>query len=331
MTRRTVQSIRGSFYIYLPKSWCRRSAIKKGAELELTESSEGTLIVHPPSVSIQRRWQTTINVDRNGWSSTPVFLVAAYISGYRRVQFRSKTPIPLRWRERLNALTRKLLGFEVIDESDFSLTLEDVTTSYELSSILRREFTSLKYMLHGVQKAIGTHSKIDAEVVINRDDDVDRYRYAVERVSHLAINDTTIRSKIKVSVDSCLNYSISAKYLERMADHSSGIASEILNGHYPPKELETILAKIINAYDAVTKAFFSGKIHTVEPLLGILQNLEDKLQGLQTQKTSNHSRLIFFHLERILSYCIDLAEIAVDLVIGKNVALIEPSDKNNPS
>ena len=321
MSLRKVQSIRNSFYVYLPKLWCQTHGINKKSEIRINEMEDGSLTILPFTEISTPQEQAIIDVDNQSWETAPVLLVAAYIAGLNQVEIRSKKPFPLEWRERLITLSRKLLGFEVMVESDNSLLIEDVSTSYELLPILRREFISVKYMLDGVKSCLATNLKQNAEVVINRDDDVDRYRYAVERLSHIAIRNPMIRMKVKVTPQSCLHYSIAAKYLERMADHATGIAQETINGKSVSKEFINVLDQITKLYDTVTKEFFSKRSTKVERIIGSSVEIMEQLRVLELRQKSSAARIISFHLDRILAYCSDLAEVAIDLHFLKTVAL----------
>ncbi|MHA1917622.1 MAG: PhoU domain-containing protein [Candidatus Ranarchaeia archaeon] len=317
MTIRKVQRIRNSYYIYLPKKWCQNHKIKQQTEVNLSNMDDGTLVVYPPNILVETTKETTIEIDSKKPRSIQPRIVAAYINGYYAIRVTSREKFPFNVREKINTLARKLLGFEVIEEDDHYILLRDISLTYELLSILRREYIILKFMLEGLKTCIETKSKKDAQVIIKRDDDVDRYRYAVERLSHIALQDTAFRSKIKISPDSCIYYSMAGKYLERMGDHITSIAISIDKGNIPEKIYVKSIDKIIKIFDLVTKSFFEKKQEEAFIVLNTFKEIIKEINEIEISKTNSKTRIIAYHLERLTSYCSDLAEISIDLTFGK--------------
>ena len=255
--------------------------------------------------------------------------------GVQGLNIGTSQPLDMKTRERISSWIRKLPGFEILDEHEKSITISDTSEKQVVLPVLRRQFSTTKYMLGGLLRALETGETEETSRIVSRDDDVDRHRYFVERLCHIALHDPAYARRISITRSDCLHFSLAAKYIERIADHVCGAINEIAN----VEEIDSFLAKsgkaLTKAYDEATHTFFSSEANrgdkrrtaltkasreAFEALISA-KRMSVRLSKREASKRSYgpHEALILFHMERIASYCSDIGEVAINRIIEKRI------------
>lgn len=317
MPSRKIQELRGSFYVYLPKNWCKRVGLKSGQELTIFESSDGVITILPPGASLKGKTEISFKIDNYDEKTIITLIVSSYISGARKLEISSALPISIEMRERISEITRQLLGFEIVSETERSIVINDVSLALTIKPLMKRELTAVKYMLSSVIILLESPSAKEAKIVVNRDKDVDRYHYAIERLSHLALKNPTYALEVGLTHENCLSYYIASKFVERIADHIVGIAKEIIKGRKIPEKLKTISGEISSIYNGVLQAFFAKEIDLHKVISDILSSSPSIIDRLNKIGEETGERILTMHFGRIVNYCTDLAEIVIDQNVSR--------------
>ncbi|MHA1770512.1 MAG: PhoU domain-containing protein [Candidatus Thorarchaeota archaeon] len=331
-TTRKLNRVRNSFYVYLPRAWCDKHSLKKDSEVRLEESPEGVLVIIPPAYEGQIQRELTVKIKDADKNQVEILLTGAYIIGGTTIALQFPQAIDMATREKISRWIRRLPGFEILDEHSDTLVVSDTSEKQMILPILKRQFSTAKYMLNGLVTAMESGNTDLAARILPRDEDVDRHRYFVERLCHLALQDAAYARKIAITPSDCLNYSLAAKYVERIADHVCDAASEFI----ALKEVSASVIKtskvLTSTYEQTMKTFFSTDSSKQEmsvydeKAFEVLESAEELAQRLEKMGSSRRGVsprmvLLLMHLERVASYCADIGEVAINRLIGSKIGL----------
>ncbi len=335
ITTRKLNKVRNSFYVYLPKQWCSNHNLTGNSEVRIQEGADGTLLISPTSTKPKERDYLRFQIDDVIKDQIENLLVGAYIVGVQGLNIGMSKPLDMATRERISHWIRKLPGFEILNEHEKSVTIRDTSEKQVVLPVLRRQFSTTKYMLGGLLRALETGKTEETSRIVSRDDDVDRHRYFVERLCHIALHNPAYARRISITPSDCLHFSLAAKYIERIADHVCGAINEVAN----VENVDTFLAKsgkaLAKAYDEATHTFFSSEANrgdkrrtaltkasreAFEALISA-KRMSVRLSKREASKKGYgpHEALILFHMERIASYCSDIGEVAINRIIEKRI------------
>lgn len=331
-TTRKLNKVRNSYYVYLPKEWCVKFNLNEKSEIKIQQNSEGTLTIFPPHFGAKSSDDITFDVADVGSDAIESILIGSYIVGTRKIVFKFSDTIDMETRETISRWIRRLPGFEIFEEQSSRLTISDTSEKQVVLPVLKRQFATTKYMLNGLVSLLKGADSQDAPRIIDRDEDVDRHRYFVERLCHLALQNPSYARRIDITPADCLHFSLAAKYVERIADHICGATNEIAEMESAELVIMRVSESLKDIYDKTTRTFFSiDGSRTKEPItseskeafevLEAANRIANKLarHGSSKRGTDSHAVLLTMHLERIASYCADIGEVAVNRIIESNV------------
>jgi phosphate uptake regulator len=230
---------------------------------------------------------------------------------------------------------RRLPGFEILDEHSKSFVLSDTSEKQVITPILRRQFATTKYMLNGLLSMMDSGNTRDHSRIIDRDEDVDRHRYFVERLCHIVLRDPSYARRIALTSPDALSFSLAAKYVERTADHICAAILELIQLKKIGNKLKKMALELITIFEETSLAFFSidstkrkGKtidiatssenaLLTLKKATALAESLQ-KLGSSRSEKSA-HEIILTLHLERIASYCGDIVEIGINRIIASGL------------
>ena len=332
VTTRKLNRVRNSFYVYLPRNWIRTHGLNAKSEVRIQQTSEGTLEILPPEFETGGAKLLKFTMDNKREERIEGILIGAYIVGASAMEFEFPDTIDMSTREMFSRWIRKLPGFEILDEHRRSLTVSDTSEKQLVAPILRRQFATTKYMLNGLTGAIQSGELEGAGRILDRDEDVDRHRYFVERLCHLALQDPTYAKKIGISPADCLHFSLATKYIERIADHVCGATEQMIQLKQVSTSVRRAVDALGQAYDNTTRTFFAidssrGRESITNASAEAFEALSkskmvsNRMSRLETSSKNVGPRmvLLLMHLERIASYCADIGEVAINRIIESSI------------
>jgi phosphate uptake regulator len=333
ITTRKLNQVRNSFYVYLPRQWCESYGLTKESEVRIQQTAEGTLLIMPPGIEPKAGSVFEYQVDDENKTSIDSLLIGAYIVGVGGLELNFAESLDIGTRENISRWIRRLPGFEILEEHRRSITVSDTSEKQVIIPVLRRQFATTKYMLNGILRAMEPGQLEVATRIVDRDEDVDRHRYFVERLCHLALQDPAYARKIEITPQDCLHFSLAAKYVERIADHICAVSNEIFQIKSITNTTKKVAKELVELYNITTKTFFgvdgSEKTHdnfgkdTKEAFaaLDMAKSISQKIEKMESSKKGldPHMVLLLLHFERIASYCADIAEVAVNRIIEARI------------
>jgi phosphate uptake regulator len=335
--RRLQETGRASFIISVPKKWIQELGLHKGSLITLSKQEDGSLVLTPGRARIaQKPTEVTVHLEP---SQDPRSLVrkviALYLIGLNTIILKSKnSSVSSMLRDAIRELVRtKLVGTEIVSESPTETVLQVLLSYPELSAekALRRMATIADQMHKDSITALCDGRRDLAAQVLKSDDEVDRFSFYIVRQMKQAVEDRRILKEVGLrSARDCLGYRLVTKSIERVADHAVRIAqhaTELKEALTPRlsariKEFSEFCSLLF--HEAVQSLFRDDYLMADSVLArqDQVQTLEAEIerqiykQDLSPEDISG-LRLVLESLRRIGEYGTDIAEIVLNLTVGK--------------
>jgi len=332
---RKVQLMGGStLIISLPKEWTRKAGINPGDFVYLHVESDNSLRVMPKNVISLKRRETIIEVGKDMSKGALVReLMSRYLAGYKVIVLNFRDGDYKQRKYLKSAISRKLIGVEVLEESSNKMILQVLVNVEELTvnTIIQR----MMYVASGMlSDSLRELRKLDREVIrdiIDRDDIADKlYLYILRQLN------ATIKGYLRLEeiglkgVEETLQYGIVAKSIERIADHAQRIAMNLLELSQMDVILKEDLCRTVYEYGSSINKIFRdsvnafltrnrGEAHNImdtatDSLIGYEKVIVDHMMNFEmSAKAYFPLRLIIDSLRRIVDYSVDISEATLDL------------------
>lgn len=299
--------------------------------MKIERTIEGTLRIIPPLIDRDETEPLSLSISKEQTKDIVNLLVGAYIVGTHEIELKFDGGLDIATRGEISKWIRRLPGFEILDEHSQSIVLSDTSEKQVITPILRQQFNTTKFMLNGLLAIMETGETRDSSRILDRDEDVDRHRYFVERLCHIVLRDLTYARKIALTPPDALSFSLAAKYVERIADHICAAIHELVQLKTLSPKLKRMANRIIQVFEDTHKAFFSidnrkktgrdfniaSKSEKAQKTLKAATELAESLQRLGSSRKNKTPQeiVLTLHLERIASYCADIVEIGINRII----------------
>lgn len=310
---RRIQLTGGSTYIIsLPSKWIRENRLEKGSELTIDDTNGNLVLSHGDQAKSELVKQINIEskVDLDNFQRV---LTSAYISDFDSLVIKSSQYIDHQLRETVKKFSRLVMGVEIFEESSRTIVLQNVLepASFPMANAVRRMSLNVETMILDVIKGIEENDTKLLESVVSRDDDVDRYELYVYRVVN----------RRKTENEYSIFYLIFSRILERIADHAVNICKQWASGkdntEESAKSISNYLTEASKLYNEAVESYYAKRF---EPLNGIISRKPDfismKHELIGEEKESSTVSSISEEILRIALYSTDIAELAMDLILG---------------
>ena len=325
---RRIQKTGGSTYIIsLPKNWVTARGLNPGDVLLFTPRADGSLTVFAESAGPATADRRVVEVS-NDMETEHLFrrLIAEYIAGYPLLEVRTPGRMSPRTREVIRNFAQRMIGPEILEETAESVILQDVVGANPLPipSIIRREHQMVRAMHVDAMAAFRTRDASIAKDVIERDWEVDRLHWFLEKQVTSALRDARILATLDLSLPECSTYLLASRVLERIADHAVRIAESvpILGKEETPARLVSLLDRMSTAAAAALSDALDSlegrDIAKANAVIDATKQITREHDHVLHELASKRGRLavglayILESLERSSFYASDLAEIAID-------------------
>jgi len=234
---RKVQQTGGSSYIIsLPKEWIKEHNIKKGDNLSILSQPNGNLMITPHENSQEYIKEKIIDIDKD---TTPDYLfrllIGVYIMGYSRIIIQTtRDRFERLIIEVIESFVKITIGTEIIEETSNKKIIKDLLNPKEMpfDKAIKQMYIKANDMHEDAVRSLESADKDLAQKVIDRDDDLDRLNWLVERQSHIVLRDVILCQKMNITLEDASNYQLISKFLERIGDHAVKIAQNVLKLDY---------------------------------------------------------------------------------------------------
>ena len=343
-SNRQVHETKGSFYNYLPKSWIKTQDITKNQELSLIEFFNGSIFIKSTQKRdfnefVEQEVTSPLSQIGENISLLKSYILAAYIIGAEQITIIAddNSKINASKREEVINQIRLLSGFEIVKESNTLIQTREIGKVSDISSIIQTLFSTTLIMIRSlleitVDNEDEKHLELEKELsaIISRDEDVNRYRYIVDRQTHLVLSNPSLGVELKLNPVSTFHYSNIAQNIERIGDHVSELA--LLLKRKMKKYVKIFFSyadlfqEILNCYEKLSEIYKQGNYRQTFDLLERLKEMEVKIKD-KLESSGSSKSLILYHFGRILGYSINIAEITIDQIAFDE--LFEDNDVNS--
>lgn len=334
MELRKVQLTGGAtFAITLPKSWAQSVGLEPGDQVALAPQPDMSLLVVPKG-EFKPEKITEAAIEFSPTEDPEAIVtdfIARYLVGYDVIRIRQRAP---EHRALIKeAIRRKLIGVEVIEESADDLVIQCLLShaEFQAKKALTRMSLIASSMYRDAISSLRDNDRALAQEVVERDDEVDRFYHFMVRQLKKAVRDRPTLEEIGLSGPrDCLGYRLIAKSVERAADHAARIAGTVPILEEPigsdvMKHITSIGATSNEIYECALEALNEldtelahRSMAKTRELAMAEQEFGEKLLKLKlSAKTIVGLRLILESLRRIAEYGADIAEIVINLAVSE--------------
>jgi phosphate uptake regulator len=256
-------------------------------------------------------------------------LVAEYIAGAPLLEIHTPDRMTPKTRDIVRGFAQRMIGPEILEETADAVVLQDVVGANPLPipSVVRRMHQMVRAMQADAMAALRDRDPSIARDVVERDWEVDRLHWFIQKQVTTALRDVRTLTSIGLTLPECTTYLQASKVLERIADHAVRIAQtvDMLGKERPPagllKELEemsTLAARsLAEALDSLDSKDLAKANAVVDAAERVGRQRETILRELATKRGRLAVGLAYVleSLERSAFYAGDLAEIAINHAI----------------
>jgi phosphate uptake regulator len=337
---RRIQKTGGStFIISLPKNWVTSRGLGAGDTLFFTPRADGSLTVFAESGDHPDMERRPVEV-KNDMEVEHLLrrLIAEYIAGYPLLEIRTDGRMSARTREVIRNFAQRMIGPEILEETAESVILQDVVGQNPLPipSVIRRMHQMVRAMQSDAMAAFRARDVSIAKDVIERDWEVDRLHWFLEKQVTSALRDARILVTLDLTLPECSTYLLASRVLERIADHAVRIAESvtILGKERTPaklsSELDRMASAAASALSDALDSLDSRDIAKANAVIDAAKRITRERDHVLHELTSKRGRLavglayVLESLERSAFYASDLAEIAINRAV-ESPARAEPN------
>ncbi len=328
---RRIQKTGGStFIISLPKNWVTARGLGPGDVLFFTPRADGSLTVFAETAGPAEAERRVVEVT-NEMDDEHLFrrLIAEYIAGYPLLEIRTRGRMNARTREVVRSFAQRMIGPEILEETAESVILQDVVGANPLPipSIVRRMHQMVRAMQADAMAAFRGRDVAIARDVVERDWEVDRLHWFLEKQVTSALRDARILATLDLTLPECSTYLLASRVLERIADHAVRIADSVtILGREPTPErlggeLERMSAAAASALSDALDSLDTRDIAKANRVIDAAHELTRQRDHVLRELSSKRGRLavglayVLESLERSAFYASDLAEIAINRAV----------------
>ncbi len=325
---RRIQKTGGStFIVSLPKNWVTSRGLRPGDVLLFTPRPDGSLIVFAEEGAASDSPRRVISVT-NEMAPDHLFrlLVAEYIAGAPLLEVRTNGRMNARTRDLVRSFAQRMIGPEILEETSETVVLQDVvgTNPLPIPSVIRRMHQMVRAMQADAMTAFANQDASIAKDVVERDWEVDRLHWFVQKQVTSALRDARMLSSLELTLPECATYLLASRVLERIADHAVRIADtvEMLGRERLPEplvhELEELSTAATLALTNALDSLDSKDIASANAVVDTAHRAGRERSRILRELLTKRGRLavalgyVLESIERSLLYASDLAEIAIN-------------------
>ncbi|MFX0033612.1 MAG: PhoU domain-containing protein [Candidatus Hodarchaeota archaeon] len=306
-TRRVQQTGGSSYIISLPKEWIEKHGIEAKDTIGILSQPDGNLLITPYISSQEYIKEKIFDVDDiNNVTYLFRLLIGAYVMGYTVIKIKtSKNKFKPEIRECIENFINIAMGPEIIEETNQYIFIKDLINPKEMpfEMTIKRMYILAQSMHEDAVKALETGDTKLAKKVIERDDQVDKLNWLVERQSHIVLRDIILCQKMDITLEDASNFQFISKFLERIGDHAVKIARNVLKIDY--EKIDKKLFKSITDVSKMSLDFLNISLDAW--LKKDLKLANENIESID--KLLNACEKIIFNTESATQFAVEIGNI----------------------
>jgi phosphate uptake regulator len=319
--------------VALPKKWVKEMGLRQGSEILITRPSLTTLLISTDSAVVTNGKQEAVLEVTDRDSADTLFrkIVSLYLHGYGLIGLKAVAgSLSTSKRDAIKEMVRRhLIGTEGVAESRDKISIHVLLGYSELSveNALKKMLLIASSMQKDAMLALEDDDKSLARGVIERDDEVDRFGLYVIRQLNVFVSQGIFKENLMEPRD-LLGYTIVARILERTADHSTRIATQVLS--FPQPLQPQVVSKLLGLSDVALgmldsamlglfKRDHSGADQVIEKAKQFAEMEKSLISSIDQKDLESYYSIhvVMDSLRRIVEYSTDIAEVVLNLTIER--------------
>ena len=338
-TRKIQFTGKSSYIISLPKQWVMDLGLKQGDQIKIIRKGSSTLELYPPKFEsrIQKKEDATIEIGSEEDASSIVRkLISLYFLGYKTIHVKPKDGrlSPNQRNTVKEAVKRMLMGSEIISDSISGITVQVLVNLLELSvdGAFKRMLHLAESMSSDAILSVKENNSELAQEVINTDDEVDRFGFYIIRQLKIAIqNEHMLKEMGFRNARNCLGYRLIVKNIERVGDHASFIAKDVMEFKKSIKKeilekLEDMNKFCLSVLNDSCLALFTedyskaeNTIRKADEITKYEKKVRDVSKSLKNEEEIYRVKRMTENIKRVSEYASDIAEMVLNMNIEKTL------------
>jgi phosphate uptake regulator len=338
-TRKIQFTGKSSYIISLPKQWVMDLGLKQGDQIKIIRKGSSTLELYPPKFEsrIQKKEDATIEIGSEEDASSIVRkLISLYFLGYKTIHVKPKDGrlSPNQRNTVKEAVKRMLMGSEIISDSISGITVQVLVNLLELSvdGAFKRMLHLAESMSSDAILSVKENNLELAQEVINTDDEVDRFGFYIIRQLKIAIqNEHMLKEMGFRNARNCLGYRLIVKNIERVGDHASFIAKDVIEFKKSIKKeilekLEDMNKFCLSVLNDSCLALFTedyskaeNTIRKADEIIKYEKKVRDVSKSLKNEEEIYRVKRMTENIKRVSEYASDIAEMVLNMNIEKTL------------
>ena len=338
-TRKIQFTGKSSYIISLPKQWVMDLGLKQGDQIKIIRKGSSTLELYPPKFEsrIQKKEDATIEIKSEEEASSIVRkLISLYFLGYKTIHVKPKDGrlSPNQRNTVKEAVKRMLMGSEIISDSINGITVQVLVNLLELSvdGAFKRMLHLAESMSSDAILSVKENNSELAQEVINTDDEVDRFGFYIIRQLKIAIqNEHMLKEMGFRNARNCLGYRLIVKNIERVGDHASFIAKDVMEFKKSIKKeilekLEDMNKFCLSVLNDSCLALFTedyskaeNTIRKADEITKYEKKVRDVSKSLKNEEEIYRVKRMTENIKRVSEYASDIAEMVLNMNIEKTL------------
>ncbi len=266
--RKVQQTRTGTFFVCLPRSWAEEHELRKGAQVALTEASDGTLCI---DTKLERETHHTVAILGPGpFLSREI--VGRYLLGFDVIRVEVKKRLDFDIRTVVKQTVVSLVGLEIVEETSSQMVLQFLLepSSFPPEILLARNFAIASGMSRDAVDSFVDGDLQLAKSVVARNDESERQYLLLVRILSTIAQDHGLAEKLGLGPVDCLSYSLAARFVQELGSAATRVTTGALrlNGVKLSDEMKAPLGTLqkvcLDSISAAVKGFMDKDVSATE-------------------------------------------------------------------
>lgn len=256
--RKLIKFGSSSYVISLPGYWLKRNKLDKGDIIYLEEDGNSRLVLRSGEDKKEAESELSIDTSKKDFQRVKGEIYNAYIDGYDIIKLAGNNIDSMS--DDVRRIINNFVAMEIIEQTNDKIVAKNFLNinDVKISDVIRRIDIILRSMIQDSLECIDGKS---CNTIINRDLDVNRLCFMLERILRAAMNNPQVSRQIGLSGTNLLHSWYIIMNLERIGDEVKRISRFLNSINFNTRQrnqLRKIYAEIEIAYLDVMKAYYKN-------------------------------------------------------------------------
>ncbi len=246
---------------------------------------------------------------------------AYYLNGYSKITITSQLPISHDYMKKIVLQVKKVIGFEIVEETDKKIVFQDFFTSnyLSLSKVIRREYNLSRLIIQESKKILHKESKTHDNIHV-WEEEIDKLYLLARRQINFALHNSIILNKLELSTKDCQDFLILIGSIEKLSDFFIEITKRCEKIDKMPQKISEqvnrIYDELLDAYDmafsCAVKTDFALSNKAIEKCKELLKHSITLEKEKPKNSIQKELYMVYSKLQSATSFIEEIAEIGLD-------------------